>query len=286
MNRFDDLYGNKLYLCMFPFAAKQMDNYDILRELDSVARSVRSSQPFYSQAEYVPETPTIVKASGGPVDACWSSSFHGIVAGVLVDQSNFNLDQVKYIISTPYVINYLSSHDNERLLFLLGKNGNIFDDEAFRCTRLAAILLLTSVGVPLIQQGDEFGEARELGSDEPNKKKLPMQWDLLNNEGNRLLFDTFKRLLDLRKSRDDMTDNNVNFFYEHFDNRVLAYARSQELVVVVHFIKDEKQGYELQNFPENGKWIDWLTNEEYQVENNTLKVDLRPFDARVLILEK
>ncbi|CAF2882655.1 unnamed protein product [Rotaria sp. Silwood2] len=263
-----------------------MDNYDILHELDSVARSIRSSQPFYSQAEYVPETPAILKANGGPVDACWSSSFHGIVAGVLADQSNFNLDQMKYIIGAPYFVNYLSSHDNERLLFLLGKNSNIFDDEAFKCMRLASILLITSVGVPLIQQGAEFGEARELGSDEPNKKKLPMQWDLLNNERNRLLFDTFKRLLELRKSRDDMTDNNVNFFYDHFDNRVLAYARSQELVVVVHFINDEKQGYELQNFPENGKWIDWLTNEEYQVDNNTLKVDLRPFDARVLILQK
>ncbi|CAF4726366.1 unnamed protein product, partial [Rotaria sp. Silwood2] len=93
MNRFDDLYGNKLSICMFHFAAKQMDNYDILCELDSVARSVRSSQPFYSQAEYVPETLAIVKANGGPVDTCWSSSFHGIVAGVLVDQSKFNLDQ-------------------------------------------------------------------------------------------------------------------------------------------------------------------------------------------------
>ncbi|CAF0982573.1 unnamed protein product [Rotaria sordida] len=178
-------------------AAKQMDNYDILHELDSAGRSARSSQPFYSQAEYVPETPTIVKANGGPVDACWSSSFHGIVAEVLANPSNFNLDQVKYMISASSVINYLSCHDNERLLFLLGKNGNIFDNEAFRRMRLAAVLLITSVGVPLIPQGDEYGEARELGTDDPNKKKLPMQWDLLNNQRNRSLFDTFKRLLEL-----------------------------------------------------------------------------------------
>ena len=32
-----------------------MDNHDILRELDSIARSVRRGQPFFTQAEYVPE---------------------------------------------------------------------------------------------------------------------------------------------------------------------------------------------------------------------------------------
>ncbi|CAF1430530.1 unnamed protein product, partial [Adineta steineri] len=36
-------------------AAKQMDNFEILGKLDRLARSIRSDQPFLSQAEYVPE---------------------------------------------------------------------------------------------------------------------------------------------------------------------------------------------------------------------------------------
>ena len=263
-----------------------MDNYDILRELDGIARSVRSSQPFYTAAEYVPETPDILKSNGGPVDVCWSCSFHGVMANNLIDQSKFELDLMKYIISASDLVNYLSCHDNERFLFVLGKNGNLFDDDAFLRMRFALIILMTSVSVPFITQGDEFGESREWGGEGQNTKEFPMQWDLLKNERNRSLFDTCKRLIELRKQREDVKEKTVNFIYEHYDNRVLVYARSDTLVVVTHFSSEEKNDYEINNFPQNGKWIDWLTNEEFQVDNNTLKTTLRPIDGKILVLQK
>lgn len=263
-----------------------MDNYDILRELDNIARSIRNSQPFYTAAEYVPEEPTILKSNGGPVDTCWSSSFHGVLENNLTDESTFELDLIKNIISAPDLVNYLACHDNERLLFLLGKKGNLFDDNAFTRMRFALIILFTSVSIPFIAQGDEFGEAREWGTEEQNKKKFPMQWDLLNNERNRSLFETCKRLIELRKQRSDMTEKNINFIYEHYDNRVLVYARSNELVIVTHFSNEERNDYEINNFPQNGKWIDWLTNEEYQVDNNVLKTKLQPYSGKILVLQK
>ncbi len=276
---------NRSFSFLFCFLAKEIDNYDILRELDNIARSVRTSQPFYTAAEYVPETPAILKSNGGPVDACWSSSFHGIMANNLIDLSKFELDLIKYIISAPDLINYLSCHDNERFLYLLGKNGNVFDENAFIRMRLAMIILMTSVGVPFITQGDEFGEAREWGNKGQNTKKFPMQWDLLKNQRNRSLFDTCKKLIELRKNHGDLKEKLANFIYEHYDNRVLVYARSQELVVVTHFSNEEKPDYEINNFPQNGKWIERLSNEEYQVDNNTLKTNLRPFDGKILILQ-
>ena len=78
----------------------------------------------------------------------------------------------------------------------------------------------------------------------------------------------------------------MNFIYEHYDDRVLVYARSDTLVVVTHFSSEEKNDYEINNFPQNGKWIDWLTNEEFQVDNNTLKTTLRPIDGKILVLQK
>jgi hypothetical protein len=126
-----------------------MDNYDTLRELDNIARTARNSQPFYTAAEYVPESPTILKSNGGPVDACWSASFHGVMINNLTDQSKFELDLLKYIISAPDLINYLSCHDNERFLFLLGKNGNLFDDNAFIRVRLIWILQIKLIFIYL-----------------------------------------------------------------------------------------------------------------------------------------
>jgi 1,4-alpha-glucan branching enzyme len=45
------------------------------------------------------------------------------------------------------VINYLATHDRERLLRELGHRG-IFDAEAFKRAKLAAVLLMTAMGIP------------------------------------------------------------------------------------------------------------------------------------------
>ncbi len=55
-------------------------------------------------------------------------------------------------------------------------------NDAFQRVHLGAIVLMTSVSIPLIWQGDEFGEARPLGSNNPHRKKFPMQWSLLEKE--------------------------------------------------------------------------------------------------------
>ena len=147
-----------------------MDNYDILRELDSVARSARPGYPIFTQAEYVPERKDICKAYGGPVDACWSSSFHEGLRGSLAMQKEKldrfgNIGRLKYSFSTRTFVNYLSCHDNERLLTEIGKE----DDDAFRRMKTAIILLFTCAGTPMIRQGTELGDARELGKGQIQK---------------------------------------------------------------------------------------------------------------------
>ena len=113
-----------------------------------------------------------------------------------------------------------------------------------------------------------------------------MQWDLLKNERNRSLFELCKRLIELRKTREEVKEKIANFIYEHHDNRVFVYGRSEELVIVTHFSTEQKNDYEINNFPQNGKWTDWLSNEEYQVDNQISKTNLKPFDGKVLVLQK
>ncbi|CAF4359927.1 unnamed protein product, partial [Adineta steineri] len=139
-------------------AAKQMDNFEILGKLDRLARSIRSSQPFLSQAEYVPENKDICKENGGPVDVCWSASFHHWLTGFLTlnkDQmtKHGTLSDLKYSFSSKNLVNYLSCHDNERLLHDIGKK----DSDACIRMETAVIHLFTSVGIPMIWQGEELG---------------------------------------------------------------------------------------------------------------------------------
>jgi 1,4-alpha-glucan branching enzyme len=58
-------------------------------------------------------------------------------------------------------VNFIASHDNQRMLYQLGQQ-QIFDDEAFERIELAATLLMTAMGVPMVWMGTELGEPREL----------------------------------------------------------------------------------------------------------------------------
>ncbi|CAF0846354.1 unnamed protein product [Rotaria sordida] len=167
-------------------AAKQMDTFNILHELDRVARTaVRTNQPFYTTAEFVPENLYITKAKNGPVDACWTQALYGNLENALTDKVDLN--DMKYAIANNNVVNYTDCHDNKRLLFRVGNNHCIFDDEAFLRMHMAAILLATSVGVPLIWQGDELGDASSFEETDENKttNHYDMHWDLLNQDRNR-----------------------------------------------------------------------------------------------------
>ncbi|CAF4790635.1 unnamed protein product [Rotaria sp. Silwood1] len=275
----------KYWIGEFHLDAKQIDNYDILGHLDSVARSVRPSQPFFSQAEYVFERKDLLKENGGPVDACWSTSFHDGLRGALAlvkDKLDTlgDLGTLKYSFSSKNFVNYLSCHDNERLLHDIGKK----DLDAFIRIKTAIIILLTSVGIPMIRQGDELGEDREVGNYQVQKTCFPMPWNLLENDFNIRLLNTFKHLIKLRHINKSLREDPMNFFYEDNQNRIIAYSRGKNLVVVASFNKMAKTKYIIGNIPQNGMWIDYITNEQVFVDAvNNLTLDLLPFDSRLYI---
>ena len=59
-------------------------------------------------------------------------------------------------------MNFWACHDNERFLYLL-QQIRLCDEEAFLRLKIAAVWLMTAVGVPQIWMGDEWGEDRVLG---------------------------------------------------------------------------------------------------------------------------
>lgn len=278
------LIPNRIIFVFFHLA-KKSDNYDLLRELDRTARSIRLNQPFFTQAQYVYDQSDMNTNESMPVDACWSSTFHGVIAQSLIDTDKFDIDRLKYVISAKNFVNYLTRHDNERLMFLINQLGQVSDDEAFERARLGAIVLMTSVSTPLIWQGDEFGEARQIGRKSPHRKQLPMQWSLMDNRQNRNLFELFQRLIKLRYLKFNTDESKqVNFIYENYDHRLLAFTRlNDEILILTHFSNELRTNYQIENIPFNGQWIDWLTNESYTVENNLLKIDLKPFEGKVLL---
>ena len=268
-------------------AARQMANYDFMGWIVQEAKRMASMKPFYNIAEHIPETTDIVGPEG-PMDACWHESFYHCVLEHITGDS-FDLERLKDVLDAKRqgylgatdVVNYLTNHDQEHLMVELAER-EIFEAEAFKRVKLGAVLLMTAIGVPLIWMGEEFGEYKQKT---PEQSKL--EWPLLQNELNQSLFEYYKGLIALRKHNHALYTENINFFHEDPDNKVLAYIRwndqGDRVVVVANFSDQFLAQYQISNFPEAGTWHEWTLNYNVEAGNEGVKLDLGEYEAKVLV---
>jgi 1,4-alpha-glucan branching enzyme len=268
-------------------AARQIANYDFMHWIVQEAKNTAGAKPFYNVAEHIPETTSITNVDG-PMDGCWHDSFyHCILEHICGD--TFDLERLKDVIDckrqgflgATNVVNYLTNHDHNHVMVELG-NREIFDEEAFRRSKLGVAILMTAVGVPLIWMGEEFGEYKPK---QPESSKI--DWTLLGNDLNRGLFEFYKGLTNLRKNNHALYTENIDFIHENPEAKVLAYSRWNEegsrVVVVANFSEDFLAGYHLPNFPSSGTWHEWTANYDVEAGDDGIIIDLGPYEAKVLV---
>ncbi|MGA2419994.1 MAG: alpha-amylase family glycosyl hydrolase, partial [Candidatus Acidiferrum sp.] len=100
----------------------------------------------------------------------------------------------------------------------------------------AFAILMTSVGIPMLLAGEEFGDVHDTSYTDVNEKQQdPVQWNRAKFRGNAVLYANVAKLTQLRVSHPALQRNEVEFFYFHpqFDDnvapRVFAYCRTQGL---------------------------------------------------------
>ncbi|TVP63201.1 MAG: alpha-amylase [Nodularia sp. (in: Bacteria)] len=268
-------------------AARQIANYDFMHWIVQETKKTAGSKTFYNIAEHIPETTSITNVDG-PMDGCWHDSFrHTITVHICGD--TFDLESLKDVIDgkrqgfmgTTNVVNYLTNHDHERTMLELA-NRQIFQEDGFNRAKLAAAILMTSVGVPLIWMGEEFGEYRPK---QPESSKI--EWSLLGNDLNHNLFEYYKGLIHLRKTSHALYTENIDFIHENLEAKVLAYSRWNEegsrVVVVVNFSENFLSSYHIPNFPCGGTWHEWTGNYQVEAGDDGMITDLGPYEAKVFV---
>jgi 1,4-alpha-glucan branching enzyme len=268
-------------------AARQIANYDFMHWIVEEAKKTAGSKPFYNIAEHIPETTTITNLEG-PMDGCWHDSFRYVVTAHICGDT-FDLEQLKDVLDakrqgflgSTNVVNYLTNHDHDRLMTELGER-EIFDEEAFKRSKLGAALLMTAMGVPLIWMGEEFAEYKPK-SIEPDK----IDWTLLSHDLNGSLFDYYRGLIDLRKYNRALYTENINFFYEDVESKIFAYVRwndeGSRVVVIANFSDNFLADYTIPNFPENGNWHEWTGDYDVEANDNQITLDIGGYEAKVLV---
>lgn len=270
-------------------AVAQLNNNDFFHWITQEARNVAGSKAFYNVGERIPESPDLVGLKG-PMDGCWHESFRYFIIPYISGEQ-FDLNKLKEVLDgkpqgyedATNMVNYLASHDRNHLMVELGDRG-IFDDAAFKRVKLAAVLLMTAVGIPMIWMGEEFGMPSRQTPNRPNK----LDWSLLKSDRNQDLLSYYKRLIALRKEHPAIQSNNIEFFHENSDAKVLAYVRwndaGDRVVVVVNFSNQFLAGYQVTKFPATGKWYELTHDYEVEATDKGATIDLAESEAKVLVL--
>jgi 1,4-alpha-glucan branching enzyme len=269
-------------------AARQIANYDFMHWIVGEAKKTAGNKPFYNIAEHIPETAAITNIDG-PMDACWHESFYHAVLEHITGQT-FDLERLKDVLDAKRqgfmgatnIVNYMTNHDHNHVMAELADKG-IFDEDAFRRRKLGAVMVMTAVGVPMFWMGEEFGEYKPKT---PDSAKI--DWTLLSGDLNKSLFEYYKGLIRLRKSNHALYTNNIEFFHENPEAKVIAFTRwndeGSRVVVVANFSDSYLAGYTVPNFPSDGTWHEWTGNYDVEVGGGTLMTDLGEFEAKVFVL--
>jgi 1,4-alpha-glucan branching enzyme len=269
-------------------AARQLGNYDFMHWIVQETKKTAGMKPFYNIAEHIPQDPAITNADG-PMDGAWHENFYSAMIDHLCNEQ-FDLERLKsaldakregYLGATN-VVNYLTNHDHNHLMYELGERG-ILEEAAFKRAKLGAALLMTAMGVPMIWMGEEFAEYKPKT---PEQNKI--DWTLLENDKNGSLNDYYRGLIFLRKNNHALYTENIEFFHEQADDRVLAYTRwndeGSRVVVIANLSGNYLKDYTIPHMPADGTWHEWGGNYDVEVSDNTLVIDLPEYEAKVLVL--
>jgi 1,4-alpha-glucan branching enzyme len=182
-------------------------------------------------------------------------------------------------------VNYIVSHDHDRLMQQLGDKGHMFGDVAFARVKLGLGILATIPGVPMIWMGQEFGAASEKSLD-----PRPLQWSLLKNERNAGLRNHVKGLLKLRKETPALHGDQFEVCFKDPGRQVFAFKRWNDqggVILVAVNLKHQAAGEIVvaDCGLEDGRWHEYTSNYDSAVEGGILKDQLGPSEVKVFIKE-
>jgi malto-oligosyltrehalose trehalohydrolase len=179
-------------------------------------------------------------------------------------------------------INYLESHDEERVIYEILTNPALDDAAAIRKSMLGAILLFTAQGVPMLYSGQEFGHK--------NKKTIDVDklaWDYLEGDAGKALFNHYATLINLRHQQGALHHNNFEVLVVDHERKLLAFHRWDDagsVVVVAVNLTGTTQKLTIP-FPRAGVWHEWLFDYDEQVGEEPFEAEIPDSFGKIWILQ-
>ena len=276
-------------------ASRAIGDFAVMHEFTDMAFSkVDGRKPFLAVAEHVPEDPAIVGYPKGPMVAAWHDVFAKQLQAIATrhekdGEQPWDLDAIEQKMNPAtngygtgnHIVNYVSSHDHERILRQIGEVSQTFGEAAFRRVKLATALLLTTPGLPMIWMGQELGASNPKSMD-----SHPIDWALLANKNNKDLQLYTAGLIKFRRNTPALSGDQFQVVLKDKERYLLGYKRWNDaggVVVVVANLRDKPAGeFIIENAGlEDGDWHEHVFNFDTKVEGGKLKGDLGPSEVKI-----
>jgi 1,4-alpha-glucan branching enzyme len=285
---------NEFHIDGFRYDYVEGIGYDGIGGMSFIAWAARQRKPYaYLIAEDIVADPAAV-VRDTEIDASWHWQFAKVLRAQLREgdyegNQYGDLDALVRVLSFAgdgYVdnaqpINYLETHDEERIIFEAMTNPAINEAGALRKSMLGAIMLFTAQGVPMLYHGQEFGAHAQKTID---VSKIP--WQFMESDGGHQLFHHYATLAYLRHTQSALQHNDFAVLLADHERKLLAYHRwdGDNSVVVAVNLTPETQNVAL-TFPRAGRWHEWLHDYDEDVGEEPHEVELPDSFGKVWVFQ-
>lgn len=171
--------------------------------------------------------------------------------------------------NNPYLVGYMESHDEERLMYKNLTYGNSHGDynikslpTAIQRMKEAAAFFFTIPGPKMIWQFGELGY--DISIDDPCRTcNKPILWNYYDNPARLKLYKVFRTLINLKKDYPAFRSSNFSINASGSEKRINIYDSTMDVVITGNF--DVQPGTIDPNFSRTGKWYDYFSGDSITV---------------------
>lgn len=220
----------------------------------------------------------------------WGNMNNAFCQSAMGYPSDCNLNSLYYKqrgFSSPLIVGYAESHDEERMMFKClnyGQTTPKYDVKdlttALKRMKGATAILLSVPGPKMIWQFGELGYDYSINFDvnsgtensDARTGRKPYPSDYINVEARKNLYNFYSELCAMRKTNDAMINGETEIQASGLLKVVYRKSTEANLIFAVNFNTETKTAKI--NFPKSGRWYDITTGEVYEVSEGENQISL------------
>jgi 1,4-alpha-glucan branching enzyme len=204
------------------------------------------------------------------------------------DSGKSNFSRISYKnhgFTNPYLVGYMESHDEERLMYkslIYGNssgNYNITElNTALNRIKLAAAFFITVPGPKMIWQFGELGYDYSINYNDRVGNK-PIRWDYLDNVNRKNLYKTFSALNFLKNNYEVFSTTNFALDVSSELKRIQLSHETMNAVIIGNF--DVVKKSISPSFQNAGTWYNYFSGDSIGITDTQILIPLKPGEFHI-----